>query len=219
VTIIPNWHYMPPTTNGHRGLKKLLKYASYREMPDHTPLELSERWTDCGLGSDWKTIYENLTHVKGPYILAHNMVISPAPDLIAHVPSDLRHELVRAVTERTIEQWHIQRGLAVPEYAYCLHTRDTSETRQEQPHTHIFIAGTIENEIGERESHRVEREHVVADRRSLSRPDNLHHIARREFEQALDRTIGLEWRRSREQAVEKPAPERKEPTREIDIDF
>jgi hypothetical protein len=83
------------------------------------------------------------------------------------------------------------------------HDRDTDDDYGLQNlHTHVFVAGTVENSIGERESHRVDRQHVCTDRGGLSREDNLHHIARREFEQVLDRTIGLEWRLLREVELE-----------------
>jgi len=36
----------------------------------------------------------------------------------------------------------------------------------------------------------------------LNREDNLHHIARQEFETLLDRTIGQEWRLLREAELE-----------------
>src|SRR5688572_7233423 len=126
-SIIPNWGYTKPSTGGHRGLKKLLKYTAYRETPDHQPLDPHDRWTDCGLGNTWKKVYQKLAELKGPYILAHHLVISPAPDLMEMVPEELRHEFVREVTERTIEQWHVERGLNVPEYSHCLHSRDTND--------------------------------------------------------------------------------------------
>jgi len=65
-------------------------------------------------------------------------------------------------------------------------------------HTHVFIAGTVENSVGERESHRVDRQQVYTDRGGLNPEDNLHHIAQHEFETVLDRTIGPEWRLLRE---------------------
>jgi hypothetical protein len=201
-TIIPNWKYQKPSKGGHRGLKKLLKYASHRENPDHFPLDSDDRWTDCGLGSGWRDVYENAVKRAGPYVLAYHMVISPAPDLMAYVPEHLRHAFVREVTERTIESWHEARGLNQPEYSYVLHDRDTDDEGMQMLHTHVFIAGTIENDIGERESHRVQREHVVADERALQRESNLHRIARAEFEQLLDRNIGKEWRRLREPELE-----------------
>ena len=131
------------------------------------------------------------------------MVISPAPDLMQLVPENIRPEVVKEVTEQTIETWHIERGLEIPEYSYCLHDRDTDDEQNlQQLHTHIFIAGTIDNGIGERQSHHVNRQQVVADERSMSREDNLHRIARHEFEQILDRTLGLEWRQTREAELE-----------------
>ncbi|MBZ0319103.1 MAG: hypothetical protein K8L91_21995 [Anaerolineae bacterium] len=195
--IIPKWAYFKPSKAAHRGLKKYLKYVAFRENPEHFELEEHEKWTDCGLGSNWREVYAKLTELKGPYILAHNMLISPAPDLMELVPDDLKHELVREVTERTIETWHIQRGLTVPEYSFCLHDRDTTDYGLSQVHAHIFIAGTIENSLGERESHRVGKSQVVASPYALERQDNLHRIARDQMEQMLDRTIGVEWRELR----------------------
>lgn len=196
--IIPNWQYQKPSKGGYKGLKKLLKYVSYRENPDHRQLEPELRWTDCGLGDNWRDVYQATSNLAGQYVLAHHMVISPAPDLMALVPEDLRQEIVREVTERTIEQWHIERGLAVPEYSFVLHDRDTDEEQLQQLHTHIFVAGTIDNGLGERISHRVGKNQVVADAYALTREDNLHRIARDEFEQILDRTIGLDWHHLRE---------------------
>jgi hypothetical protein len=206
--VIPKWHYFKPSKGAHRGLKRYLKYVAFRENPEHFELEEHQKWTDCGLGNNWREVYVNLAELKGPYVLAHNMLISPAPDLMALVPDDLKYEVVREVTERTIETWHTERGLATPEWAYVLHDRDTSdEYGLSQVHAHIFIAGTVENSLGERESHRVNKEQVVADARSMKRNDNLHRIAYAQMEQVLDRTIGLAWRELR--------PADPEPTNEI----
>ncbi len=202
-TIIPNWKYQKPSKGGYKGLKKLLKYVSHRESPDHRPVEIDERWTDCGLGKGWREVYENAGKLTGPYVLAHHMVIAPAPDLMLLVPEELRHDLVREVTERTIEAWHEARGLNTPEFSYVLHDRDTDDDYGMQMlHTHVFVAGTIENTIGERQSHRVDRQQVCTDRGGLNREDNLHHIARQEFETLLDRTIGQDWRLLREAELE-----------------
>lgn len=199
-SIIPSWKYQKPSKGGHKGLKKLLKYVSHRESPDHRPVDLDERWVDCGLGANWREVYANAGKLAGPYVLAHHLVISPAPDLMQHLPEALRQDVVREVTERTIEQWHVNRGLSVPEYSYCVHDRDTNGNYGlQQLHTHVFVAGTIDNGLGERLSHRVDREQVCADRGGLEREDNLHHVARHEFEQILDRTLGIEWRQEREQ--------------------
>ena len=94
-TIIPNWHYQKPTKGGYRSLRKLLKYVSYRESPVHRPVDLSDRWTDCGLGAGWKAVYAAAGEQAGPYVLAHHLVIAPAPDLMALVPEDIRAEVVR----------------------------------------------------------------------------------------------------------------------------
>jgi hypothetical protein len=201
-SIIPNWKYQKPSKGGYGGLKKLLKYVSYREAPDHRLVNLEDRWTDRGLGSNWREVYHNAGQLAGPYVLAHHLVIAPAPDLMVLIPEHLRAEMVREVTERTIEAWHEARGLHTPEFSYVLHDRDTEDSGMQHLHTHVFVAGTIENSIGERESHRVNREQVCTDRGSLDRVDNLHHIARQEFENLLDLTIGQEWRLQRELALD-----------------
>lgn len=203
--IIPNWKYQKPSKGGYKGLKKLLKYVSYRESPDHRPVDLNDRWTDCGLGSGWREVYDRAGKLAGPYVLAHHLVIAPAPDLMELVPEELRQALVREVTERTIESWFEARGLNIPEYSFVTHDRDTDDDYGLQNlHTHVFVAGTVENNIGERESHRVERQQVCTDRGGLNREDNLHHIAQQEFEYLLDRTLGPEWRRLREVETQQP---------------
>jgi hypothetical protein len=104
-----------------------------------------------------------------------------------------------------------------------LHDRDTDDDYGLQNlHTHVFVAGTIENRIGERESHRVDRQQVCTDRGGLKREDNLHRIAREEFETLLDRTIGREWRLLREmsQEIERPSPDLEiSDMRDLEIDL
>jgi hypothetical protein len=198
-SIIPNWHYQKPSKGGYKGLRKLLKYVSYRESPDHRPVDLSDRWTDCGLGRGWREVYEQAGKLAGPHVLAHHLVIAPAPDLMMLVPDELKLALLRETTEQVIENWYSERGLNPPDYSYVIHDRDTDdEYGLQNLHTHVFIAGTVENSVGDRESHRVDRQQVCTDRGGLNREDNLHHVARQEFEQLLDRTIGYEWRLLRE---------------------
>jgi hypothetical protein len=222
-SIIPSWKYQKPSKAGYKGLKKLLKYVSHRESPDHRAVEINDRWTDCGLGKGWREVYESASRFAGVYVLAHHLVIAPAPDLMELVPEELRHQVVREVTERTIEEWHVQRGLNVPEFSYVLHDRDTEDEDSKQMlHTHVFVAGTIENNLGERHSHRVGRQQVCTDRGGLQREDNLHRIARHEFENLLDRTIGYEWRVLREveeakHNVETPLEAPPMPSMEIDL--
>jgi hypothetical protein len=200
--VIPNWKYQKPSKGGYRGLKKLLKYVSYRECPDHHALELDERWTDCGLGENWREVYQNCASLAGQHVLAHHLVIAPDPALMVLVPEEQRRDLVRELTERVVDGWHVGRGLPVPEYSYTLHDRDTTDYGLQNLHTHIFVAGTFENAAGERESRRVLREQVCADRGGPERDDNLHHVARQEFELLLDRTLGPVWRLERERQLQ-----------------
>lgn len=218
--VIPNWKYQRSSKSGHRGLRKLLKYVSYRESPDHTPLDLDRRWTDCGLGDRWRVVYANCAALANQYVLAHHLVIAPDPALMALIPHDQRTEIVRELTERVVEGWQTGRGLPVAEFSYVLHDRDTTDHGLQNLHTHVFIAGTFENEAGERESRRVERQQVCADRGGPEREDNLHHVARREFEQLLDRTLGPAWRIERQRQLEaQPASDTVRQTASLEIDL
>jgi len=96
--------------------------------------------------------------------------------------------LVMDVTERVVEAYYEARDFQMPPYSYVLHDRLTSDGEQ-QLHTHVILPGmapTVEGweplYINQRDQH-----------------DALFNdVARREFERALDRAIGRDWRRRRE---------------------
>ncbi len=193
--IVADLKYKSPTRegrgSGHKGLRGALKYFQYRE--DHntkaSPSKLRDRWQDRGLGAHYRDIQANCDRLKSQHVLAWTWVISPAPDLMALVPEERRRALVMDVTERVVEAYYEARGYQTPPYAYVLHDRLTGDGEQ-QLHTHVILPGlapVIEGweplYINQREKH-----------------DALFNaIAHDEFEQALDRTIGPEWRRLREE--------------------
>ena len=45
-TVIQKWGYFKPSKNAHRGLKRMLKYVSFRENPEHCIQEIAN---DLGL--------------------------------------------------------------------------------------------------------------------------------------------------------------------------
>lgn len=176
---------------GHKGLHSTLKYIQYRE--DHNTKadadKLRDRWQDLGLGAHYREIFEVCDRLKSKHVLAWTWVVSPAPDLMALVPQDKRRDVVMDVTERVVEAYYEARNYQAPPYSYVLHDRLTDEGEQ-QLHTHVILPGlapTIEGweplYINQREKH----------------DELFNNIAREEFEQALDRTIGPEWRRLREE--------------------
>lgn len=175
---------------GHKGLRSTLKYVQYRE--DHnmkaSAEKLRDRWQDRGLGAHYRDIFATCDRLKSKHVLAWTWVISPAPDLMALVPEDKRRALVMDVTERVVEAYYEARDFQTPPYSYVLHDRLISDGEQ-QLHTHVILPGmapTVEGweplYINQRDQH-----------------DALFNdVARREFERALDRAIGRDWRRRRE---------------------
>lgn len=125
-TIVPDFGYVSTKSKGrvsaHKHLRGKLKYFTYRDNRDEhlKPEEREERWQDHGLGKDYRTILNNCDKLSSKHVLAWSWVISPAPDLMALVPEDLRRDLVIDLTERIVESYYTARGAEVPEYAFVL---------------------------------------------------------------------------------------------------
>lgn len=75
---------------------------------DHRLVEPDIYSVDCRLGDSWKEVYQNAGQPSGSYVLAHHKMILPVPDLMELLPEDIRQEVVREVTERIIDTWHIE---------------------------------------------------------------------------------------------------------------
>jgi hypothetical protein len=192
--IIPDLKYKSPKRrgrgSGHKGLRATLKYVQYREDRDTRASQerLRDRWQDRGLGAHYREIFTNCDHLKSQHVLAWTWVISPAPDLMALVPEDKRRDLVMDVTELIVEAYYEARGYQTPPYAYVLHDRLTKEGEQ-QLHTHVILPG-----LGPT----VEGWEPFYNHKRQGHERLFNEIAHDEFEQALDRTIGPDWRRLRE---------------------
>jgi len=193
--IIPDLKYKSPKRrgrgSGHKGLRSTLKYLQFREDRDTQANrdQLQDRWQDRGLGAHYREIFGACDHLKSQHVLAWTWVVSPAPDLMALVPEDKRRDLVMDVTERIVEAYYDARGFQTPPYSYVLHDRLTKEGEQ-QLHTHVILPGLAPTVAGWEPFY---------NHRSKGHEQLFNDIAREEFEQALDRTIGPEWRRLREE--------------------
>jgi len=193
--IVPDLKYKSPKRRGRgsgsKGLRNALKYFQYRE--DHntkaSPHKLRDRWQDRGLGAHYRDIYTNCSRLQSQHVLAWTWVISPAPDLMALVPEDKRRALLADVTERIVEEYYDARGFQTPPYSYVVHDRLTKEGEQ-QLHTHVILPGLAPTVAGWEPLYNHQRQGHDA---------LFNAVARGEFEQALDRTIGPEWRRLREE--------------------
>jgi hypothetical protein len=76
-------------------------------------------------------------------VLLFSLVINPNPGLIEMVPRGQREQFVRHLTEWTVEDFFEARGIDTGvECAWVLHRRQTNDTGQHDPRTHIVLPGT-----------------------------------------------------------------------------
>jgi hypothetical protein len=193
--IIPGLRYKSPKRTGrgtgHKGLRATLKYLQFREDRDTKASreQLRDRWQDRGLGAHYRAIFAACDQLKSQHVLAWTWIISPSPDLMALVPEDQRRALVMDMTERMVETYYEARGYQTPPYAYVLHDRLTKDSEQ-QLHTHVILPGLAPT---------VEGWEPMYNHKRRGHERLFNEIAHDEFEQALDRTIGPDWRRLREE--------------------
>jgi hypothetical protein len=202
--IVTDFAYKGPKRKGrgtgHQGLRSTLKYLQYRDNRDlHVQQgENVERWVDHGLGKHYRAIFENCDKLHSKHVLAWTWVISPAPDLMALVPEEQRHDLVFDLTERIVEEYYTSRGFDVPEYSYVLHNRLTEPEDGSEPmqhlHTHVVLPGTAPLAGTDRQA--------VYNNKEKGHDALFRDIASRHFSEALDRLVGPEWRRLREEELE-----------------
>jgi hypothetical protein len=188
-----DYQYISTSPNKGKGgmghLRGKLRYFQYRnDKADHVPHPRGKgrpgRWRDMGLGSNYGEILKSCQALQSKDVLAWTWVVSPAPDLMALVPEAERRDFVQALTESVVNEYYEARGVDVPAYSYVLHDRDT-EAGEQQLHSHVVLPGLVETVMGTQPFYNNKREGHV---------DLFNRIADRQFEQALDRTIGQDWR-------------------------
>lgn len=176
-------------SSGYKELKAQLKYFQFRDDRNgHIPQEEGlERWVDRGLGQNYREILNRCGELASNRLLAWTWVVSPAPDLMALVPEEVRKELVVSLTEEIVEAYYTARDVEIPEYSYVLHDRWTNgDAPQQQLHTHIVLPATVPTVEGTRSpfDNRANKGHLQL----------LQEISTEKFEAALDRYVGPEWR-------------------------
>jgi hypothetical protein len=197
-TVICNLSYK--RVGQQKGLRDLAKYLQFRdgsirrdaylrgegyggpEVSDHVrPSRRPPKWVDRGMGESYSQIVNHAHDLRGRSVLARTWVISPDPELMAHIPEDLRLHVMQRVTERTVEFWYDDNGWGTPEYSYVLHDRQTNDAGKQQVHAHIITPGTIplEPDLG-RVDHIVKKPHIR----------DLLNTSQEVFEQELERTLG-----------------------------
>ena len=113
------------------------------------------------------------------------------------------------VTERVVEAYYEARGFQTPPYAYVLHDRLTKEGEQ-QLHTHVILPGLAPTVEGWEPMYNNKRQKHDA---------LFNEVAREEFEAVMDRTIGPEWRRLREEPDLQPADDILPESDDLDLWF
>lgn len=185
---------------GRKGLSSTLKYLQYRDKVQNQLAANRdyERWQDRGMGLHWRDIMKNSDDLQSKHVLAWTWVISPAPDLMALVPEEQRRDLVCDLTEHIVEDYYLERGFTLPEYSFILHDReakmeDGSEIMQ-QLHTHVVLPGTAPLPGSDRGA--------VYNNKEKGHDALFREIASRHFSEFLDRIVGSEWQRLREEEPE-----------------
>ena len=195
-------------------LRGLLRYLQYRDgslrreafletgrYPEGVsdsaqPANREARWVDRGMGEGYREIANRAYDWQARRTLARTWVISPDPELMAHVPDAQRFDLVRRVTEQTVERWYSDNGWGTAEYSYVLHDKRRAQDGLQMVHAHVITPATVRvDEAGElgRIDHVVKKAHIR----------DLHHTAAEAFEQELGRVLGRD--RAREVIAERDA--------------
>jgi hypothetical protein len=205
-SIVASFAYIAPKGrgrhSGYRHLRARLKYVQYRDDRDtHVKQSaLADRWLDRGLGNHYRAILQRCAALNSKHVLAWTWVVSPAPDLMALVPEDLRRDLLIDLTERIVESYYTARGLEVSEYSFVLHDRLTNAKDDGQPglrqlHAHVILPGTAPT---------LEGRQAVYNNTDKGHEQLFHEVAAGHFEAALDELVGPTWRRLREVPELKP---------------
>lgn len=186
-------------SSGYKELLARTKYLQYRDDADgHIPQHKGlERWVDCGMGRNYREITQSADRLGSNKVLAWTWVVSPAPDLMALIPSGEREGLVKAITEAIVERYYEARGMDTPEFSYVVHDRLTKPDQMagepvHQLHTHIILPGTVPLPDGSRIPfyNRSANGHIAL----------LKRISDETFASALDGIVGPGWRDLRPEA-------------------
>lgn len=188
-------------------LRHLLKYLQHRDgsvrreayletgqYPDGVSdagklAQREAKWVDRGMGESYRQILKRSIDWQGRQTLARTWVISPDPELMQHVPEDRRFEVMKNVTEKTVERWYAENGWGQADYSYVLHDKHRSKDGMQMLHAHVVTPATIPvdaaGELG-RIDHIVRKPHIR----------DLNHTAAESFEQELGRVLGKEQARN-----------------------
>jgi hypothetical protein len=183
----------------------MLKYFQYRDDKDgrtHIP-QIDEqgkrvpRWVDHGLGDNHRAVLdacgELATDDLKRNVGSRLLVVGPEVGLMHAVPEERRVEVLKELTEATMELWFERMDLPTPSYAFVCHESQPGDERpdgrlkedghsESYLHTHVVIAPTVQGLVQERESYRVYEKQIGW----------LHEAGRDAMEAIWERELGVE---------------------------
>jgi len=192
--------------NQRKKLRGLLRYFQYRNDKDSAEHvqqfddrgQRVDRWTDRGLGGEYRDILgkslELATTTMHRNVSARLLVIAPEVHLMEAIPEDRRADVLRELTESTVENWFERMDLPTAEYAFVLHESEPTDTRpdgrlkdetqlsQSYLHSHVVLAATVPGFEQDREGYKVYDKQIRA----------LHEAGRDAMEQIWQRELGVE---------------------------
>jgi protein required for attachment to host cells len=137
------------------------------------------------MGESWRTIARRAQLAAGSRTTARMWIISPDPELMAHVPETERFNALRNVTEGAVEAWYDDNGWGRPEYSYVLHDKEIDRegvhARQKMLHAHVITSGTYDASVSARRLDHFVSRHRIA---------NLHDVTHEKTLGELERVLG-----------------------------
>lgn len=186
-------------------LRRLLRYFQYRNdksSAEHVRQwddfgQRVERWVDCGLGTDHQEILENVldcaTDNLKRNVGARLLVIGPEVNLMHAIDPDSRVDVLRELTEKTIDHWFERMNVPTAEFSYVVHESQPSDTRPDGRlkdevqtgsylHTHVVLAPTVWGLEQEREGYKIYDKQISM----------LHEAGREAMTEIWERELGVE---------------------------
>lgn len=189
-----------------RKLMKLAKYYQHRnDKHGHSHVrqydefgQRIERWVDGGLGKHYSEVVANCLSFATSNLRrdvgSRLLVIGPEVHFMHALPAERRVDVLRELTENTLEGWFERMNLPTAEYSYVIHESEAAETRPDGRlkdaenlsnsylHSHIVLAATVPGLDEERQAYKVYDKQIGW----------LHEAGREAMEQIWTRELGVE---------------------------
>ncbi len=189
---VANVQYKKP--GGERQMKNLMRYLTYRESRDEKARFVRgvDRWTDHGMGRSVKEVADHCSAYASEHVVMFSLVINPNPDLVALVPEKKREQFVRALTERTVEDFFDVRGIDNGvEWSAVLHHRLTDDEQmpgQHNPHMHIVLPGTYYDP-----DEGIRKPLYFSRNKAVNHIEMLHSITQDRMSALMEHYVGRDW--------------------------